>query len=619
MNDRFPKGIPFIVGNEGAERFSFYGMRAILYVYLTSLFLGFVDQQLASPELVAGAKAHATEVTHLFMAGVYAFPIVGAILADRLAGKYRVIFWVSLIYVAGHAVLAVAGRAGSVGSLSAAELGMYLGLGLIAVGSGGIKPCVSANVGDQFSAENAHLVPKVFQIFYFIINFGSFFATLLIPLIKARFGAEVAFGVPGVLMAIAAVVFWIGNKRYVKVPPKPGGAVGALDVAVAVLLFVPFAAFAFFGVVPKIAEHLTGAEYAGAKALSSFVVGLAWPYALVSAIALVVGILLFALRQKAREDDGFLAVLLYAFVHRKERAPGTGFFELARQKYGEEAAEGPPAVLRIVLVFSMVSVFWALFDQHSSTWIEQAGRMDLGLNVPYWVGVYAMGATIALALFGLTVLLLWVSNIPVPRMLVVGVLVLVGLIGVGFGVVQLQSGRWYQLTLQASQLAALNPLMVMMIIPLLNFGLWRPLEKRGIVVKPLQKMTAGMFAAAAAFAIAGLLQVKIQGSADKLPVLWQVGQYLVITTAEVLVSITGLEFAYTQAPRRMKSTIMGFWLLCVTAGNLIVAFLAPLQKAFPLSTFFFVFAGLMTAASTLFALMAYLYKGKSYLQQAAPH
>jgi len=136
--------------------------------------------------------------------------------------------------------------------------------------------------------------------------------------------------------------------------------------------------------------------------------------------------------------------------------------------------------------------------------------------------------------------------------------------------------------------------MVMMIIPALNFGLWRPLEKRGIVVKPLQKMTAGMFAAAAAFAIAGLLQVQIQGSADKLPVLWQVGQYLVITTAEVLVSITGLEFAYTQAPRRMKSTIMGFWLFFVTLGNLMVAFLSPLQKAFPLSTFFFVFAGLMT-------------------------
>ena len=84
-------------------------------------------------------------------------------------------------------------------------------------------------------------------------------------------------------------------------------------------------------------------------------------------------------------------------------------------------------------------------------------------------------------------------------------------------------------------------------------------------------------------------------------------------------SVTGLEFAYTQAPRAMKSTIMGFWLLCVTVGNLIVAFLSPLQKAFPLSTFFFVFAGLMTAASLVFALMAYIYKGKSYLQQAAPH
>jgi len=65
------------------------------------------------------------------------------------------------------------------------------------------------------------------------------------------------------------------------------------------------------------------------------------------------------------------------------------------------------------------------------------------------LGLYGIGATIALALFGLTVLLLWVSNVPVPRLLVIGVPVLVGLVGVGFGIVQLQSGRWYQLTLQA--------------------------------------------------------------------------------------------------------------------------------------------------------------------------
>ena len=134
-DDSFPGGIPYIVGNEGAERFSFYGMRAILYVYLTSLFLRFVDEHSLPAAAVTEAKAHATEVTHLFMAGVYAFPMIGAILADRLLGKYRVIFWISLIYVGGHAMLAFAGRAGAMRSFSFAETGMYIGLAMIAVGS----------------------------------------------------------------------------------------------------------------------------------------------------------------------------------------------------------------------------------------------------------------------------------------------------------------------------------------------------------------------------------------------------------------------------------------------------------------------------------------------------
>src|SRR5690349_18676238 len=81
-SDRFPAGIPFIVGNEGAERFSFYGMRAILYTYLAALYVQFVQDSLLGPGQADAAKAKATAVAHLFMAGVYAFPMIGAILAD---------------------------------------------------------------------------------------------------------------------------------------------------------------------------------------------------------------------------------------------------------------------------------------------------------------------------------------------------------------------------------------------------------------------------------------------------------------------------------------------------------------------------------------------------------
>ena len=125
----------------------------------------------------------------------------------------------------------------------------------------------------------------------------------------------------------------------------------------------------------------------------------------------------------------------------------------------------------------------------------------------------------------------------------------------------------------------------------------------------------GMFVAGFSFVAVALIQMRIDAvGLGKVSVLWQLIPYFIITTAEVLVSVTGLEFAYTQAPRAMKSTIMGFWLLCVTAGDALVAFLAPLQ-ALSLATFFWTFAGLMALAATAFAGLAARYRGRTYLQE----
>ena len=97
-------------------------------------------------------------------------------------------------------------------SLDDTRFGLSIGLGLIAMGSGGIKPCVSAHVGDQFGKTNSHLLEKVFSWFYFSINFGAFFSTLATPLLLEKYGPNVAFGIPGVLMFIATFVFWIIEK-----------------------------------------------------------------------------------------------------------------------------------------------------------------------------------------------------------------------------------------------------------------------------------------------------------------------------------------------------------------------------------------------------------------------
>src|SRR5437763_9792360 len=135
-----PAGIPYIVGNEAAERFSFYGMVTILVVFMT--------EHLRGPDgaLSVMKEDDAKVYYHSFLSAVYFFPILGALISDALLGKYRTILSFSIIYCLGHLALA----------LDDTRVGLVAGLSLIAVGSGGIKPCVSAHVGDQFGKTNQH-------------------------------------------------------------------------------------------------------------------------------------------------------------------------------------------------------------------------------------------------------------------------------------------------------------------------------------------------------------------------------------------------------------------------------------------------------------------------------
>jgi len=198
-----PTGIAYIVANEAAERFSYYGMRAVLVVFMTRYLVGSDGQP--SPM----GDTEATSIYHLFASAVYFFPIVGAVISDAFLGKYRTIIALSIVYCLGHLALA----------LDETRLGLTVGLTLIAVGSGGIKPCVSAHVGDQFGQTNQHLLQRVFMWFYFAINLGAFVSSLLTPILLSNVGPHAAFGLPGGLMLTATWVFWLGRREFVHVPP----------------------------------------------------------------------------------------------------------------------------------------------------------------------------------------------------------------------------------------------------------------------------------------------------------------------------------------------------------------------------------------------------------------
>ncbi len=204
-SNAIPSGIPYIIGNEAAERFSFYGMRTILLVFMTQYLMG------AGGHVEVMTADEAKSWYHLFVSAVYLTPLLGALLSDGLLGKFRTIILLSIVYTLGHFALA----------LDDTRLGLAIGLGLIALGAGGIKPCVSAHVGDQFGASNSHLLARVFGWFYFSINLGALVSSLLTPWLLDSYGPAIAFGVPGVLMLLATLVFWAGRYKFVHI--KPGG------------------------------------------------------------------------------------------------------------------------------------------------------------------------------------------------------------------------------------------------------------------------------------------------------------------------------------------------------------------------------------------------------------
>jgi POT family proton-dependent oligopeptide transporter len=455
---RMPRQIPYIIANEGCERFSFYGMRNILTPFLISTLLIFLPESMRTGE--------AKDVFHTFVIGVYFFPLLGGWLADRFFGKYNTILWLSLVYVCGHACLAI---------FEDNVKGFYFGLFLIALGSGGIKPLVSSFMGDQFDQTNKGKAKIVFDAFYWIINFGSFFASLLMPLFLRDYGPAVAFGIPGILMFIATVVFWSGRKKYVNVPPSPRNPHSFMHVArTALLARQPGAG----------RPGLTVAVIGVAGAVVSLAMSPSWGFVIAACTALV---------------------LLLAFG-----GIGTSMqLERARGIHPDVAVDGVRAVLRILIVFALVTPFWSLFDQKASTWIVQANAMTSPV----------------LDLFG------------------------------------------WEFQVLPAQMQAVNPALVMLLIPFNNLVIFPLLNRLGLEPTALRRMTAGIAFSAVSWLVIGWIQVSMDAGTP-MSILWQLLPYALLTMGEVLVSATGLEFAYSQAPASMKGSIMSFWTLAVTVGNL---------------------------------------------------
>ncbi len=217
-NKKIPVAVFFIIATEICERFSYYGLKAILALYLRNVRDFDADG--------------ATTVVHTFVMLAYAMTLFGGWLSDSFLGKFRTVVYLSLVYVLGGALLSITATP----ELDGGRAGVFISLLLIAIGTGGIKPVVSSFLGEQFGADQGELITKVFMYFYFAINLGSVGSTLITPAIRSNWSYAAAFGLPAALLFIATMIFILGRSRYKQQPPA-GSVVSRSLKAIGVALY----------------------------------------------------------------------------------------------------------------------------------------------------------------------------------------------------------------------------------------------------------------------------------------------------------------------------------------------------------------------------------------------
>lgn len=192
-SNRHPTGFWFIFWGELAERASFYGMKALLVLYMIDK-LGYSD-------------ANSSTVASFFTAACYLLPIAGGYIADRWLGKFRTIIYFAIPYIMGHVIL---------GSFTA-ETGLYIALALLAGGSGSIKPNISTLMGRMYEEQGkSHLLPQAFSWFYMAINIGAASTMTSLPFVRDHYGYGAAFMAPTIMMAVSLAIFYLGKKHYPK-------------------------------------------------------------------------------------------------------------------------------------------------------------------------------------------------------------------------------------------------------------------------------------------------------------------------------------------------------------------------------------------------------------------
>lgn len=201
-----PMGLYVLFFTEMWERFSYYGMRAILVLYITTKTMD------ANPGL-GWSMVEALSLYGTYTMLVYVMSIPGGLIADKMIGQKKSVLLGGFILVLGHSVLAIT-----------QDWAFYTGLGLIILGVGLLKPNISTMVGGLYKQGDERR-DKGFTIFYIGINVGAFLSSLIVGYVGEKIGWHYGFGLAGIGMLLGMLVFMWGQKYLVGV----GDYIGAED------------------------------------------------------------------------------------------------------------------------------------------------------------------------------------------------------------------------------------------------------------------------------------------------------------------------------------------------------------------------------------------------------
>ncbi|XP_045358180.1 solute carrier family 15 member 2 isoform X2 [Leopardus geoffroyi] len=654
----YPLSIAFIVVNEFCERFSYYGMKAVLTLY----FLYFLHWN----------EDTSTSIYHAFSSLCYFTPILGAAIADSWLGKFKTIIYLSLVYVLGHVVKSLGALPILGGQMVHTVLSLF-GLSLIALGTGGIKPCVAAFGGDQFEEKHAEERTRYFSVFYLSINAGSLISTFITPMLRGDvqcFGEDcyaLAFGVPGLLMVIALVVFAMGSKIYRKPPPEG-------NIVSQVVKCIWFAISNRFnnrsGDIPKrqhwldwAAEKYPKQLIMDVKALTSVLflyIPLPMFWALLDqqgsrwtlqATRMNGNLGVFVLQPDQMQVLNPLLVLIFIplfdlVIYRLVSKCGINFSSLRKMAVGMILASlafavaaavelkinrmtppqpGPQEIFLQVLNLADDEVKVTVLGDENNTLLEESLR---SFQMPHYAQLHLKTKSqdfhFYLKYHNLSVytkhsveeknwysLILREDGKNISSMMVKdeGNKTANGMTTVRFintlhkevnisltTDIFLSVGEDYgvsaYITVQSGEYAAVH---------------CRTEDKDFLLNMGLLD-----FGATYLFVITNNTNQDPQAwkmkdtPANKLSIAWQLPQYALVTAGEVMFSVTGLEFSYSQAPSSMKSVLQAAWLLTVAVGNIIVLVVAQFSGLVQWAEFI-LFSCLLLVVCLIFSIMGYYY------------